>query len=299
MPLVVVANPCSGSGDKREALDAAIGTFAAAGHPHDVCELDGATADATCRRAAQRAAQLGGALVAAGGDGTVNTAANAAREAGVPLGLLPTGTFNLFAKELGIPSEPAAAAEVLMRGELRAVSMGELNGRLFFNNAGFGLYTEAIRRREQAKSRFGRYRAVAVAATVSTLLAGREPFTLHMVVDDKVTTVRTSTVLVFSNPSQLEALGLKVQEYARAGALAVALLRPTRLRHRLRLLLRTALKQLDEDGRLQSFGALEFEVHSSRRVIEVAVDGETLRLQQPLRFRAVPDAVRLIVPPAG
>jgi diacylglycerol kinase family enzyme len=297
LPLVIVANPRSGSGDKRAELEAATRVLGSAGHPHEVFELEDASTT-PCQRAARRAAQLRGALVAAGGDGTVNAAANAAREAGVPLGLLPMGTFNHFARGHGIPSDPAEAAGVLMTGAPRPVAMGELNGRLFFNNAGFGLYTEAIRRRERAKRRFGRFRAVAVAATLGTLLAGREPFTVHLVADDDASFVRTATVLVFCNPLQLETLGLDMAHCMRAGALTVALLRPTRLRHRLRLLLRSALNQLQEDGRVESFCVTEFEVRSARREIEVAIDGETVALRQPLRFRAVPDAVRLIVPPA-
>lgn len=297
LPLVIAANPSAGAGDKRAEVEAAAAVLAAGGHPHEVCELDGASPQAACRHAARRAAQLGGALVAAGGDGTVNAAVNAAREAGVPLGLLPLGTFNHFARAHGIPLDPAAAAQVLSSGITRPVAMGELNGRLFFNNAGFGLYTQAVRRRERAKRRFGRYRAVAVAAAVGTLLAGREPFTVHLVADDAAAIVRTSTVLVFCNPLQLEKLGLDADS-ARAGVLAVALLRPTRLRDRLRLLLRSLLRQLDADRRVQSFSTTEFEVRSARRVIAVVMDGETVRLRQPLRFRAVPDAVRLIVPRA-
>lgn len=292
LPLVIAANPRSGAGDKEAELEAATSVLAAAGHPHEVCELDGGS---TCRRAARRAAELGGVLVAAGGDGTVNAAVNAAREAGVPLGLLPMGTFNHFARSHDIPREPAAAADVLMSGEARPVDMGELNGRLFFNNASFGLYTQAVRRRERAKRRFGRYRLIAVGAAVGTLLAGREPFTVHMLAHDAAAVVRTSTVLVFCNPLQLEKVGLDAAG-ARAGALAIALLRPTRLRDRLRLLLRSAMKQLDADGRVQSFSATEFEVRSARRDIVVVIDGETVRLRQPLRFRAVPEAVRLIVP---
>jgi diacylglycerol kinase family enzyme len=296
-PLVIVANPHSGSGDKRAELEAATGALAAVGHPHEVCEIGDAPVDATCLRAARRAAQLGGALVASGGDGTVNAAVNAARDAGVPLGLLPAGTFNHFARAHGIPvDDPAAAAAVLMSGIIRPVAMGELNGRLFFNNAGFGLYTEAVRRREAAKQRLGRFRAVAVVATIGTLLAGREPFTVHMVANDAAATVRTTTVFVFCNPLQLETLGLNMAGCARAGALSVALLRPTRLRDRLRLLLRSALKRLDEDGRVQTFCTTDFEVHSARREIEVVLDGEARPLRQPLRFRAVPEAVQLIVP---
>jgi diacylglycerol kinase family enzyme len=296
LPLVIVANPRAGSGDKRAELQAATDALAAQAHPHEVCELDPSAGDAACRRAARRAVELGGALVAAGGDGTVNAAVNAAREANVPLGVLPMGTFNHFAREHGVPSEPAAAAGVLMSGALRPVSMGELNGRLFFNNAGFGLYTHAIRRRERAKRRFGRYRVIAVAAAVGTLLAGQDPFTVHLVADDAAATVRTATVLVFCNALQLQTLGLDVGGCTQHGALAVALLRPTRLRDRLRLLLRSALRQLDADGRVQTLCAPAFEVHSARRVIEAVIDGETVRLPQPLRFRAVADAVRLIVP---
>lgn len=297
LPLVIVANPRSGSGDKAAELKAATGVLAAAGHPYEVHELDGSSVDADCGRAARRAAQLGGAIVAAGGDGTVNAAVNAARGAGVPLGLLPMGTFNHFACEHGVPLEPAAAAGVLITGAARPVAMGELNGRLFFNIAGFGLYTQAIRGRDRATRRFGSYRVVAVASAVGTLLAGREPFTVHTVADDTAATVRTSTVLVFCNSLQLEALGLDLERCTRVGALAVALLRPTRLRDRLRLLLRFSLKQLDADGRVQSFCATDFEVRSARREIDVVIDGEIVRLRQPLRFRAAPDAVRLIVPP--
>jgi diacylglycerol kinase family enzyme len=295
LPLVIAANPRSGTGDKRAEIEVASAALAAAGHPHEICELDDSPGEAACRRAARRAAQLGGVLVAAGGDGTVNAAVNAARAAGVPLGLLPMGTFNHFARAHGIPFDPAAAAGVLMSGIAQPVAMGELNGMLFFNNAGFGLYTQAVRRRERAKQRFGRYRLVAVAAAVGTLLAGREPFTVHMVAGEAAAIVRTSTVLVFCNPLQLEAIGLDAG-CARAGSLAVAVLRPTRLRDRLRLLLRSALRQLEADGRVDSFCATDFEVRSARRHIAVVIDGETVRLRQPLRFRAVPDAVRLIVP---
>lgn len=299
LPLVIFANAKSGSGDKQAQLEAATGALASLGIAHEVCPPAGGSIDTTCRQAARRAAELGGTLVAAGGDGTVNAAVNAAREADVPLGLLPMGTFNHLARHHGIPLDPAEAAQVLASGTTQTVPMGELNGRLFFNNAGFGLYTEAIRRRERAKRRFGRYRVIALATGLGTLLAGRQPFTVHLVADDAAAVVRTAMVLVLCNPMQVEALGLNATHCTRAGTLAVALLRPTRLRDRLRLLLRSALKQLDEDGRVQSFCAAEFEVRSTRQELGVVIDGETVRLRQPLRFRAVPDAVRLIVPTAA
>src|SRR5687768_14666868 len=96
-PLFILANPRSGSGDKKALLAAATGALDAAGHPYEVVELETTSVENDCLRAAQRAAAEGGAVVAAGGDGTASTVANAARVAGVPFGLLPMGTFNYFA----------------------------------------------------------------------------------------------------------------------------------------------------------------------------------------------------------
>lgn len=298
-PLFIGLNPRAGSGDKREARAAVAAVLGEQGHPYEIHEpARREPIDALMARLARAAAARGGVLVAAGGDGTTNAAANAARDAGVALGLLPMGTFNLLAREHGVSLEPAEAARVLAAGVTRPIALGELNGRLFFNHASFGMYTRLIRRRERAKQRFGRRRLVAALASVASLLERPTPFTIQTVTDGVAALHVTTGVFVASNRYQLEQLGLEAAICKDAGALAVLMLRPTHAAQRLRLLLRTALRRLDEDEQLWSFCANDFEVRSRRPRVVIVVDGEAARLAPPLRFRSVPEALRLVVPAA-
>src|ERR1700693_3763493 len=80
------------------------------------------------------------ALIVGGGDGTVSTAVSVALEAGTAIGVLPLGTLNHFAGELGIPTDYREAISSLGQGVVRDVDVGEVNGRLFVNNSVLGLY---------------------------------------------------------------------------------------------------------------------------------------------------------------
>ncbi|HUR41830.1 MAG TPA: diacylglycerol kinase family protein [Verrucomicrobiae bacterium] len=296
-PLFILLNPRAGSSDKDEARDTVTALLDAAQHPYELHAPEpGEDLEQACRRVAGLAARRGGVLVPAGGDGTINAAVNAARKQGVTLGLLPLGTFNYLAREHGIPLELDEAVRALMAGTPRPVAMGEVNGRLFFNNASFGLYTTLIHEREAAKERFGRHRIVAAAALIGSLLRGQPPFEIQIVTEGTVARRRTSLVFVGANEFQLTRLGLRETAERKGDGLAVVVLKPTSLLQRVRMMLRAALKQLDEDGRLDAFCTREFDVHSRRARIEVIVDGEAIHLAQPLRFRTIPAAVELIVP---
>lgn len=296
-PACVAINSASGSSDKQAARDAIAAAIRGAGRELRFFDCrPSRDMAATCRRAADEARRTGGILVAAGGDGTVNLAASASRDFKVALGIVPLGTFNYFARLHGIPLEPEAAARVLVDGVLAPVAVGEVNGRLFLNNASFGLYTRVIYRREAAKARFGRHRIVAFLSALGALLAGQKPFAVRLVAGNAEAIERTSMVFVANNPMQLQALGLDAQACMRGASLGVLLLRPTGWRDRLRLLLRTALKELDQDHRLASFCAEAFEVQSVRRAIELVIDGEIVPVRMPLAFRTDPQALQLAVP---
>jgi hypothetical protein len=88
------------------------------------------------------------AIVAAGGDGTIMTVAGTLMDQGQRFGVLPFGTFNYFARGLGIPEDPKGAAEVILRGATRRVSLAEVNGQIFLNNISLGIYPAILRTRE-------------------------------------------------------------------------------------------------------------------------------------------------------
>lgn len=98
------------------------------------------------RRFAAAAAQRGtDAVLAVGGDGTVNEVVNGLTGTDVPLGILPVGTANDFARQAGIPQDPRAAMELVIERPPVRVDLGSLNGRAFLNvsSAGLGAETTA------------------------------------------------------------------------------------------------------------------------------------------------------------
>ncbi|MEO5722856.1 MAG: diacylglycerol kinase family protein, partial [Ilumatobacteraceae bacterium] len=96
------------------------------------------------------------AIIIAGGDGSVNCAAGVAAETGIVLGVLPMGTFNHFAKDLGVPTNDIAEAVAwLARATMRPVDIGEVNGRAFVNNASIGVYPKMVADREAIREHRG------------------------------------------------------------------------------------------------------------------------------------------------
>ena len=120
--------------------------------------------------AADAARADGGLVVAAGGDGTINAVATAVLRVGLPMGVIPMGTFNYFSREHGLPLDAEAAVQNLLQalhaGEMRPVQVGYVNRQMFLVNASVGLYPKLLAEREKASRRFGRSRLVAVASAV-------------------------------------------------------------------------------------------------------------------------------------
>ena len=119
------------------------------------------------------------AVIAVGGDGSLNTVAQAAHAAGCAMGVIPYGTFNYFARTHGIATEPVAAARQVLQARPVPVQVGAINERIFLVNASLGIYPELLQDREAYKARFGRSRWVAFVAAGATLLRAQRRLRLH------------------------------------------------------------------------------------------------------------------------
>lgn len=111
------------------------------------------SAEETASLARAAADQGFGVVIAAGGDGTVNTVASGLAGSGTALAILPLGTANDLARELGIPSEPRAAAERIIEGAARTVDVVEVNGRPFVGVGGLALVAQSAIAVTRAKER--------------------------------------------------------------------------------------------------------------------------------------------------
>jgi diacylglycerol kinase family enzyme len=204
-PLFIVLNPGSGRQSPSETCGLIETVLGSAGRPFVVQHVD-RTHDlqTIAHDAAERAHAARGILVAAGGDGTVSGVAHAALTRGCHFGLLPCGTFNYFSRTHGIPSDTAAALQVLLTGTAHPVQLGLVNDRIFAVNASLGLYPQVLEDREAYKQQYGRRRSVALFAALLTLLRGQRQMRLRLEVGAAVRELRTLTLFIGNNRLQLQ-----------------------------------------------------------------------------------------------
>lgn len=240
------------------------------------------------------------ALVAAGGDGTVNAVAAAAIGHDLPLGILPLGTLNHFARDLDVPDDVEAAgdaiADALASGRERRVDVASANGRLFLNNASLGLYATMVVDRERQQRRFGRGKWSALLR--ATLAALREPEAFEVALEADGRTLRTRTPFVFVGNNDYTVQGPEAGRRASLddGLLSVYVLHPRTAAGLLWLAFRTLLFGTSRARDLDVFATRELEVHATAPRLRLARDGEVGELDTPIRFEVRPRALRVLAP---
>lgn len=297
--LILIANAQSGS-QADGALDALLAGLRAEGATVEAwIAKQPAQLPALAERARTAAPD---AIIAYGGDGTVNCLAQALAGSAQALGVVPRGTFNYVAKQYGLPDETAAVVDLLLHAPARPVAAGEVNGRLFLNNCSFGLYTDIIDARERHKAQWGRLRIVAVLSALVTALRSRARLPLRAT--DASGRVRYSgrASLLFAgvNPQQFRDGGFELADAVEAGALGFVLLRwltPWRV---LAMLAGALLGRTQQQPQVEAFDGDQLRVAVPlRRRLRAVVDGEILHLRPPLRFDYRPAALWLIRPPSA
>ncbi|HXE57374.1 MAG TPA: diacylglycerol kinase family protein [Gemmatimonadales bacterium] len=234
------------------------------------------------------------AIVAAGGDGTINRAAQVALALGRPLGVLPLGTRNHFAGALGLPTSVDEAVRVVAKGRIVAVDVGEVNGRVFLNNASLGIYPKIVRFRERDERR-GWPRWTAFAWAILTVLRRHPLVDVTLRIDGESVRRRTPFVVVSNNLYDPGGPGLAARDSLRGARLGLYLLRSPTRSALLRLALDAVLGRVERNRDVETTAAEEIAIETRHRLAGVALDGEPLALETPLRCRIRPGALRVIV----
>lgn len=244
--------------------------------------------------AARRAADDCDIVAAMGGDGTVNAVAGVLAGTQTPLLVLPAGTLNHFARDLGVPLDPAEAALLVRDGRRRAVDVGEVNGHVFVNNSSIGAYPLAVALREQLEEEGGgKWPAMARAAlhtfrrypTLRVRLAG----------DDGELALEAPFVFVGNNVYADRGLGAPKRERLDAGRLGVLTARATTRRAALRVAVLAAVGHLDAASAVWQGELAELTVETGRASLLVSLDGEVVSMRAPLTFRTRPGALVVLV----
>lgn len=237
------------------------------------------------------------ALVAAGGDGTVATLARAASRHRVPLGIVPLGTFNHFARDLGLPQDPEEAVRTIAEGRLARVDLGEVNGRVFLNNSSIGLYPHLVGERERQRRSLGVGKRVAMALAILRLLFRRVPLMrVTLEAHGERLTMTTPFVFVGNNEYLTGPGALGTRDRLDDGHLALLAARCTGRLCVFRLALAALLGTLDSSPRLEKREVTALQLHAGSTPLKVGMDGEIVRIPPPLEYRIHPGALEVLTP---
>ncbi len=236
-------------------------------------------------------------IVAAGGDGTIAAVASELRGRDASLGIIPLGTFNYFARSLDVPTDIASAVRLLGNGVRRPMRVGDINGRVFLNNASLGAYPAILRTREQTYRKWGRSRIAAYWSVLVTLATLRRPLKLTIETSDGRVSRRTPLAFAVNNAFQLDQMGLEGREHIAEGRLALFIAPDTGRWGMLRNALALAVGRAQRDVDFDMIAADSIRIETRRQSCDVACDGERGRIRTPLNLKVVEDALTVIVPP--
>ncbi len=249
------------------------------------------------RSLSERARDLIGtvdAIAACGGDGTVNAVAAVLVDTETPLAVVPQGTLNHFAKDLGMPEDLAEAAGVIAARVERRVDVGEVNGHVYVNNSSIGAYPRATRLRDELNAGPVPLKWPAMAAAALHVFV-RFP-TLRVRIDGGPER-ETSFVFVGNNAYDLTSVPPGGRSSLTGGELMVACARTSSRLATIRAGLRAALGRLEEAPEVDVIRLAELEIDVRERSLDVSLDGEVVRMQAPLVYRVRPQSLRVLVPP--
>ena len=306
-PLIFVINAAAGSAKAEATREVIEHGLAQGGRAGQLLFTEPADLPRTAAQAAAQALASHTAVVAVGGDGTVNTVAQAAHSQGCILGIVPQGTFNYFGRTHGIPVDPALAVETLLRCQPCLVKVATINHQVFLVNASLGLYPVLLEDREAYKARFGRSRLVALGAACVTLLRVHRQLRLRIELGQGARDVRTTTLFVGSNRLQLDQVGVQPGTHPgdlpqTHGSMAAVMVKPVGTLGMMRLMLHGAMGKLGEADAVESF-AFDHMVVKPRLTyrgakIKVAFDGEVCWMRSPIEFLTPAKPLYLLKPDA-
>jgi diacylglycerol kinase family enzyme len=292
----VIVNVGSGGGVRLELRRHLAQAFRALGVDARISFADGgADLVKLARRAARGDAER---IVAGGGDGTLNAVAAAIIAADKALGVLPFGTLNHFAKDLGIPLDLESAVGAIVAGHEIRVDVGEVNGHIFLNNASLGLYPRVVRERER-QQRLGWSKGPAAVWAAFAVLR-RHPFLdIRLNVGGQSLTGRTPFLFVGNNEYAMERLTIGSRASLDKGRLSVYATSRLGRWGLLRLALRALAGGLRQERDLLAFATTDLLVETRRSRVRMALDGEVIVLRPPLHYAIRPRALRVLAPAAG
>jgi len=280
--------------DLEALCETARAIFTEHGHELD-CRIVGGGAVTAALEAAARSGGIE-VLLAAGGDGTISSAAAIAFATGVPLAVLPAGTMNLFARALGLPLNLNEALLAIAGGEIAAVDIATANDRAFVHQFGVGIHPRLVRIREGMTygSRIGKMLASLRAIGVTVL---RPPdFEADIHTGTRIEKRRASGIAISNNP--LNEWRVPHADRLDTGRLGVYIAAPMSTSALLRLAMDVFLGNWRSSPQVSEaeVEAVTLQFPKRKRGAKAVIDGELITLERVVKLRVHPGGLKVILP---
>ena len=231
-----------------------------------------------------------------GGDGSISTAAHVLAGTGLPLGVLPLGTLNHFARDLGVPLDWREAIAALAAGATRPIDVGEVNGRIFINNCSLGSYAEAVRKRDLLRRMHGAKKWWAMTLATIAVFRRLRRIRVRVVADGKTLSLRSPFVVIANNRYSGRLFDHSLRPRLDEGRLWLYSTPAARHATILRVFWQALRRKLHEIDGLDTTSAVRLTLQHDYSSQPVAIDGELASLEPPLAFAIRPRALHVIVP---
>ena len=234
-------------------------------------------------------------VIIGGGDGTLHHALEGLVATQLPLGILPLGTANDFARTLELPTDPLEACGVILAGRVAEIDLGEVNGKLFCNVASIGLAVQITQRlKRESKSRWG-----VLAYAFAALRTLRRSRRFHAEIEGDRGRFSVRTIQVTVGNGRYYGGGLTVAESATAedGLLHLFSLEVDRWWRIIPLLPALRNGKLKAQSKVRTFSGTWFDVRTPSQSLPLTADGE-FACSTPARVRCVPRALKVLTLPA-
>jgi YegS/Rv2252/BmrU family lipid kinase len=235
-------------------------------------------------------------IAAGGGDGTISSVASVVAGSDKTFAVLPLGTLNNFSKDLGIPQDIDEAIAVIAAGKTNVIDLAEVNGRIFLNNSSIGLYPQIVRNREQQQRLgYGKWRAAFWSALRAFRIARFLRVGINL--EGKFFLRKTPFVFVGNNRYEMDSFNIGRRASLMDGRLCVYFLHRGGRIGVIALLLRMATGTARQWREFEEVLTDMVTIQTRRKRLPVAFDGEVATMDTPLKYRIIPEALRVLVPP--
>lgn len=295
--LCIILNASSGSDDDQRLITQITDTL----EPH--------CADLVIRRTergsdlaamAKRAVQEGfDIILSCGGDGTQSAVAGALAGSDAIMGVLPAGTFNYFARDLGVGETMEDALETVLDALPARIDIGQIENLVFLNNVSLGAYPQILKTRESIYKRWGRSRLAAYWSVLVALRRLRHPMSLTARMGDQSRHFTTALVFIARSAYQLETFGLEGADAIRNGQFAVLIAKARQPMPLIRSAIRLALGKTAKNSDFELIVTDELVIETRRGQHLVAHDGEKTVMASPFHLRVWKDGLRVLLPADG